>query len=75
MPKFFIKISFLLSAIFLLGSCKKEYTCTCRDSATGSETVIFTQKTKKGTASSECDDYYNSHYGNTPFNTTSCSLD
>lgn len=71
--KYSFKTILLLSTILLLASCKKDYTCTCTDPA-GGKTIVFTEKTTKGKASSKCDEYYNSHYGSVPFNEVSCSL-
>ena len=40
-------------------SCKKDYTCTCKDSA-GTETAKYTfPKTTKKTAKSGCDTWHN----------------
>lgn len=73
--KYSFKTLLLLSTILLLASCKKNYTCTCTDSSTGTKSVVFSEKTTEGKAHSKCDEYYNSHYGAVPFNTYSCGLD
>ena len=72
--KYAFKTTLILSTISLLASCKKDYTCTCTDGS-GNKTVIFTEKTTEGKASSKCDSYYNNNYGNVPFNTTSCGIE
>ena len=71
--KYSFKTILLLSTILLLASCKKEYTCTCTDPS-GGKTIAFTEKTTKGKASDKCNDYYNAHYGNIPWNETGCSI-
>lgn len=68
-----LKTILFLTAIALLTSCKKDYTCTCSDSS-GNKTVAFTEKTTEGKASSKCDQHYNTTYGGVPFNDVSCSI-
>lgn len=72
--KFALYTILLLSSALLFTSCKKEYTCTCRDSS-GNSTVAFSEKTTEGKASSKCDQHYNNTYGSVPFNDVSCSID
>jgi hypothetical protein len=67
------KIYLVLAVMIItISSCKKDYTCTCSDS-TGVVST-FTIKDKKGKATEQCNSYYNSNYGNIPFNTTTCEL-
>ncbi|MCX6294677.1 MAG: hypothetical protein NTX97_01195 [Bacteroidetes bacterium] len=71
--KYAFKTICLFVTISVFSSCKKDYTCTCTDPS-GNKEVVFTQKTTEGKASSQCDEYYNNHYGNVPWNQTSCSI-
>ncbi len=63
---------FAIAAAAVTG-CKKDYTCTCTDPSAG-VVATFTIKDKKGKASEQCNNYYSEHYGNVPFNQTSCEL-
>lgn len=57
------KAIFILAAFAAVGftSCRKDYTCVCKDDSTGITTSTTTIHTKKSLASSECslnDTYY-----------------
>lgn len=60
----------ILPAFIFLGACKKNYTCTCIASMTGSNVDFELKKKTKSTAEKECkanngdiavDGYYNCH--------------
>ena len=65
----------LIGAIAIaFSSCKKNYTCTCKDQ-TGAVISVQTYKNTKGKAGEQCSQYYNTTYGNIPFNQTTCAID
>jgi hypothetical protein len=64
----------LFSVIVLtFASCKKNYDCTCTDQ-TGAVVSVTTFKNTKGKAGEQCNAYYDQHYGNIPFNQTTCAI-
>jgi hypothetical protein len=69
-----MKKVFLICTIAVsLASCKKNYDCTCKDQ-TGAVIIVTTYKNTKGKAGEQCSQYYDQHYGNIPFNQTSCAI-
>ena len=54
-------------------SCKKNYDCTCKDQ-NGTVVAVTTFKNTKGKAGEQCNQYYDQHYGNIPFNQTTCAI-
>jgi hypothetical protein len=68
------KIILICSVAIATTGCKKNYDCTCRDQ-TGAVIVVTTYKNTKGKAGEQCSSYYNQHYGNIPFNQTTCAIE
>ena len=68
-----MKKTILFSCIItIFASCKKNYDCTCVSN--GSVVSVTTYKNTKGKAGEQCSKYYDEHYGNIPFNETTCSI-
>jgi transcriptional/translational regulatory protein YebC/TACO1 len=61
-----------LFVLFIFSACKKEYSCVCTHP--GGEDVVFTVTDNKDRANSKCDDYYNEHFANIPWNETTCEI-
>ncbi|MBK7666059.1 MAG: hypothetical protein IPJ32_01180 [Sphingobacteriaceae bacterium] len=63
----------LIAATIYLSSCAKNYNCVCTNPG-GSE-VVFINRSSKTKAEKKCKEYYDSNYGNIPWNETNCSIE
>ncbi len=55
MKKLFILA--VIAGAFSLTSCKKDYTCECKDNSTGILDISYTQKSTKAKAKTWCEAY------------------
>ena len=67
------RIFITLAILFITTSCKKNYTCVCRNPS--GKFGVFTVNDTKTNASKKCSDYYSQNFGQIPWNETSCDIE